>query len=115
MKRCNKLCPACPYIQECKVINDTKFIWKIRNNLNCESTNVVYMIECQLQHCKQRYIGETTYLKRRIMEHVGYVKSEMLSKATGSHFNLPGHNVSHLWVTVLEKVKKNDTIYRKGR
>ena len=77
--------------------------------------NVVYMVECKLDNCKQRYIGETIHLKRRIMEHVGYVKSEMLSKATGSHFNLPGHNVSHLWVTVLEKVKKNDTIYRKER
>ena len=49
------------------------------------------------------------------MEHVGYIKSEIVSKATGFHFNLPGHDISHMCVTVLEKVKKCDTMYRKER
>ncbi len=49
------------------------------------------------------------------MDHVGYVKSVDLSKATGSHFNLPGHDISKMSVTILEKVKKYDTSYRKER
>ena len=34
---------------------------------------------------------------------------------TGAHFNLPGHSVSDLSATVLERVKINDISYRKER
>ena len=39
----------------------------------------------------------------------------MKSKATGYHFNLPGHSIANLTVTILEKVKKHDEQYRKQR
>ena len=35
--------------------------------------------------------------------------------ATGYHFNLPGHSVSDLTVTILEKVRYNNEAYRKER
>ena len=35
--------------------------------------------------------------------------------ATGAHFNLPGHSVANLTVTILEKVKKKCDLYRKQR
>ena len=33
--------------------------------------------------------------------------------ATGQHFNIPGHTLSDMTVTVLEKVKTSDMMYRK--
>ena len=115
MRKCNRPCPACPFIEERKVIRGDNFTWQLRKNFNCESKHVIYMIECSKSNCNERYIGETGYIKRRISDHVGYVKSKVLSKATGYHFNLPGHNISHLRVTIVEKVKKNNTFYRKER
>ena len=35
--------------------------------------------------------------------------------ASGDHYNSPGHSVSDLSVTILEKVKKNCELYRKER
>ena len=37
------------------------------------------------------------------------------NKATGQHFNLPGHSLSNLRVTAVEQVKKSDILYRKER
>ena len=36
----------------------------------------------------------------------------MKNKATGYHFNLPGHSIDNLTITILEYVKKYDTLYR---
>ena len=38
-----------------------------------------------------------------------------MEQATGEHFNLPGHNISNMKVTIVERVKKNDDQYRKER
>ena len=74
------------------------------------------MIECQKQFCKQKYIGETEReLRERISEHRGYIYNKILSQATGAHFNLPGHSLSDMMVTILEKVKSQDELYRKER
>ena len=63
-----------------------------------------------------RYIGETRrILKFRLAEHRGYVTTEDLSKATGEHFNAPGHSVSDISIVILEKVRSTDDLYRKER
>ena len=49
------------------------------------------------------------------MEHRGYISNIFSNKATGHHFNLPGHSINNVTVTIIEKVKKNDTQYRKER
>ena len=54
-------------------------------------------------------------LKFCVDQHRGYVNNEKLDTASGAHFNLPGHSLSDLSVTILEKVKKNDISYRKER
>ena len=62
-----------------------------------------------------RYIGETSrILKFRLAEHRGYVNYGD-DTATGEHFNLPGHSLSDLSITILEQVKKKDDLYRKER
>ena len=72
------------------------------------------MIECSKNNCGQKYIGETERsLKERIMEHVNYIKNRQLDKPTGNHFNKPGHTLANMKVVILEKVEKNNEIYRK--
>ena len=56
-----------------------------------------------------KYVGETKrILKYRFAEHRGYVNNSD-ETATGQHFNLPGHSLSDLTVTILEKVRSNDS------
>ena len=38
-----------------------------------------------------------------------------LNHPTGEHFNRPGHSIDNITITILEKVKVNDTQYRKER
>ena len=74
------------------------------------------MIQCKKDNCDMQYIGETKrILIFRLAEHRGYISNQDTSKATGEHFNSPGHSLSDLSITVLEKVKKNDDLYRKER
>ena len=83
---------------------------------NCESKNIIYLIECNKTNCGQRYIGETERpLKKRLAEHKGYVNNNIISQATGAHFNGRGHTSDNITITIVEKVKKEDTSYRKER
>ena len=78
MKKCKKFCRACPFILETKCINiDRENSWNIEQNLDCNTSNVVYMIECNKENCKMRYIGETKRIfKFRMAEHIGYVQNQ---------------------------------------
>ena len=69
-----------------------------------------------MQKCDDKYIGESERpLKIRFSEHKGYVENNKLNEATGEHFNKKGHSSSDMMITILEKVKSNDEIYRKER
>ena len=88
MKRCGKNCSACPYIKEVKSLNINGNEWKINQNLNCEISNCIYLIECKKDHCNMKYVGETKRIfKFRLAEHRGYVNNNV-DTATGEHFNL---------------------------
>ena len=118
MAKCNKqYCTACPYItigNKVK-INQTKY-WNITRRVSCDTFNCIYLIECKIDTCKQRYIGQTgRLLKYRLAEHRGYVSNKVDTKATGAHFNLPGHSLADLRITIIEQMKNSDLEYRKER
>ena len=74
------------------------------------------MIQCDKDMCRKRYIGfSTRELRKRIYEHIGYVKNKVISKATGAHFNLPGHSTNNMKFTVVEKVRSSDPLYGRER
>jgi hypothetical protein len=115
MKKCGRNCTACPYIREVKSLRVNNTEWKINQSLNGEISNCIYMIECKKDNCSMRYIGETKrILKFRLADHRGYVNSGD-DTATGEHFNLPGHSLFDLSITILEQVMKKDDLYRKKR
>ena len=39
--------------------------------------------------------------------------NKQLEKATGEHFNQPGHQMSDMKITILEKLKLDDSFMRK--
>ena len=83
--------------------------------MNCNTFNIVYAIQCKKERCKEVYIGETKIILRFCLdEHRGYVNNGV-DTATGSHFTGPGHSLSDMSVTALEKVRKNSEPYRKER
>lgn len=115
MKKCGK-CVACSSIKEGRTIKSNKFTWTLNKQFNCKTENVVYLLECDKEYCKQQYIGETERkLRERIKEHIGYAKNKMIHKTTGNHFNLPGHSWLNMKFTVIEQVKSTDRIYREER
>ena len=81
--------------------------------MNCETTNWIYLIECQIFFCKKRYFGETKgEIRTRIAEHKWYINNHQ-HKATGEHFNSKGHTINDMRIT--EKVRYDDLPYRKER
>ena len=105
MKKCGQNCPSCPYIKEDKVVkcSTTNKNVVINSQCNCKSENVIYIVTCK--KCTKQYIGKTERsLDERVREHCGYIRNKHLHQPTGNHFNLPGHQLSDLQVSVLEKV-----------
>jgi hypothetical protein len=117
MTKCGKACTACPFILEGKYMKiDKQTKWIYNKKFTCENFNIIYMIQCEKENCKKQYIGETgRTLKHRLADHRGYVINKMTNKATGAHFNSPGHSLANLKITILEQVKKSDIQYRKER
>ena len=59
--------------------------------MNCMSYNVIYLIECDKDRCKERYVGETgRLLQFRLAEHRGYISNRVERQPTGAHFTQPG-------------------------
>ena len=113
MKKCNK-CVACYYIKEGKSINTEKVKWKIIKRVDCETKNIIYLLECDKNNCQQKYVGETERnFRERVKEHLGYARTKKLNQPSGYHFNLPGHSISNMKFTILEQVRSNDPIYRR--
>ena len=116
MHKCNKPCSICPFVDNKKVIKAKHSEHKVElsKHFDCNTRNIVYIIECR--KCGNQYIGQTmNSLKDRFLDHLGYARREEVEKATGGHFNLPGHKLSDMSISVLEKVKEKNTFYRETR
>ena len=120
MKKCSK-CLACSYIEKGKTVRGknykgNKFIWKIGKQGLCSSSNLVYLLQCDQEKCLKQYIGVTQQeFRERIYQHIGYVRNKQLNKATGEHFNLPGHSIKNMKFTMLEQVKSPDPLHGRER
>ena len=117
MFRCKKNCKICPYVKSCKSIKatHTDMVVHLKKHHDCQSKNIVYLIQCK--KCKwAQYIGETQEtLETRIGQHLGYISRNEQDKPVGRHFNLKGHSAADMEVLVLEKIHQSDAFYRKER
>ena len=116
MKRCNKpSCAICPYVKTGQFIRSTNTgkIVTLTSSFSCETSGIVYIIHCQ--KCFMEYIGQTgRTLAKRFSEHMGYVRNK-LNEPTGKHFNLVGHSISDMEITILEKVHSQSRATREVR
>ena len=93
-----------PYVKVGKSVKSTanKYTVDINTSVNCQSKNLIYLLECK--KCRKQYKGETERtLQDRLSDHLGYVRNAHLTKATGFHFNQPGHKISDMQITITEK------------
>ena len=79
MKKCGK-CVACSYILEAKSVKGTSykgkpFVWKIGRAVTCDSKNTIYLVQCDKDRCRQKYIGMTKNFRDRICQHIGYIRN----------------------------------------
>ena len=103
--KCNNKCSTCRYTTDnLKVFhgNHSKRNFGISNHLDCNSSNIIYLISCL--KCNKQYVGETTQpLKARFQGHSSDVR---LSKDTpvGQHFSSDGHDISDLTIVAIEQI-----------
>ena len=77
---------------------------------------MIYLLECQKENGQQRYIGTTgRQLKKRISDHRGHISKQVSRKATWANWNLPGHSLADLRVTVLKQIIIHTEEYRKSK
>ena len=89
----------------------------ITNHIDCNSKNVIYMIQCN--QCSKQYIGETKRrLKDRFNEHRRPVDNPSnISKPTtvSEHFLTNDHSANDITLIPLELTKSNRDSVRKAR
>ena len=94
-------------------------IWKIYmvhyDQVDFNSEIIVFLIQCDKENCKlKKYVWESEKTtKERISEYRGSIFRKETRHATGHHFNQPGHSLTNIKLTVIEIVKKTDSLYRK--
>ena len=116
MHKCNGSCSICPYVKVQKQVKakHSTAVVQLSKHYDCNTKNIVYILECK--KCGDQYIGQTgNSLRGRFLDHLGYARREELNKSTGDHFNLPGHKMSDMQISVLEQVKEANPYYRECR
>ena len=106
---------TCPYIKTGHLIKSTNTgkMVTLPSLYTCETSGIVYHIRCR--RCYMEYIGQTgRTLAKRFDEHRGYVRNKT-KDPTGQHFNLMGHSISDMEVSVLEKVHSQSRAIREVR
>ena len=108
-KKCLAInCSTCSYINSNSYIFlKNGFIIPIKDNCNCASTNVIYIIRCLF--CDVFYVGQTKRsASARLKEHIKDIKKFVpfinLTSEVGFHFNLRNHNYkNHLQFYIFKK------------
>ena len=97
IQKCSdRRCGTCPYIKEGSIFKIGSRDFKVKNNMSCDSKNLIYCIICG--GCEEFYIGETgSTLRTRIRIHKQHINqpeyrkiklSEHLDKCGNGHFSV---------------------------
>jgi hypothetical protein len=108
-------CLTCKTIETTSTFTSTTFCktHRLKSNVNCGSTNLIYLITCQ--KCDIQYVGETgTTLRKRFNHHRSCIALDK-SNPIGIHFNSIGHDITHLRVTPIETLAIDSKSFRLSR
>ena len=87
----SRLCFTCKHIPNCNSVtsNTTNMSFKLQTDLNCNSNNIIYLIECE--NCGKQYIGQTKRsLRLRFNNHRFDIENERKT-VVSAHFNKACH------------------------
>ena len=75
VRKCGKpRCKLCDCLHTGREITlENGRVFKVRNSMNCETTNVIYLLKCGA--CNKDYIGETNNLRLRINLHRQHIEN----------------------------------------
>lgn len=95
-------CKVCKHMQTTTVVESTNshFKYFIHAKLNCDSSNVVYLLECGV--CGIQYIGQTdTAFRKRFNNHRAHVRS-LPNLPLSRHINSENHPFDSIKITLLQ-------------
>ena len=115
--RCNKTsCTVYPFIEDgCNqyTFYSTGQTFKIKPHITCETSNVIYMIQCT--KCNLQYIGET---KRRLKDRFNEPRRPIINPfssytptVVSRHFLISGHAEDHMILIPLEQLHTSHTLH----
>lgn len=106
---CNgRRCQICKLMQCTQTLKSTNsnFFIKINADLDCNSSNVIYVIQCNT--CQAQYVGQTkSSFRIRFNNH----KSDVLKKPNlpvSRHFRQDGHSINDVSVFLVQSNFKSD-------
>ena len=108
--KCNRRrCTHCLTINEsdCFTSSTISCMHKIKQDLSCISTDVIYLITCK--KCKFQYVGQTHQkCANRMNKHkFDIVHFPDMITNVSEHFNSPGHSIHDFTFMPIEKVSNN--------
>ena len=113
MNKCGN-CSTCDYVQEGKEVRSTQTdaVATINAAVNCRTSRVIYCITYKKQRCRKQYCRKPVSDQHLVsVTGTDGKTGPDLEKAVGAHFNGPGHKVSDMSVTILEKVWNEDPMF----
>lgn len=112
-----KNCVCCGFMSGKDTIFESNNIRAHRGaeGTNCDTSNVIYIIECNKCKRQNQYVGQTRRpLRERLSGHrAAYLQHKNMP--IYRHFWKPGHSLQNMKVTVLEKVKEGEDIEERER
>ncbi|XP_064461611.1 uncharacterized protein LOC135371549 [Ornithodoros turicata] len=95
-------CQICKSMQHTTIAESTSshFRVTIRANLDCNSSNVIYLLQCNA--CQAQYVGQTkTAFRIRFNNHRSDVTKEP-NLPVSRHFSQPGHSINDVSIFLLQ-------------
>ena len=121
--KCNKKrCQVCPYMKQTDCFSDVsggKMLSKNVGDLNCDSCNVVYLLQCKT--CSKQYVGSaTTKFRARFNNYKSswtkHINGQKVPQGSSfhSHFSADGHNGKSDWeVTLIDQADNEISVRRR--
>ena len=101
-------CHTCENVIECSSVisTTTKFVFKIRQNLNCASSNLIYLVQCK--ECEMQYVGQTKRsLRLRTNNHRADIVNER-ETTIANHFNTNTCSIDDFQITPIFECPRFD-------
>ena len=100
---CQNNCIDCNYLRdkgEYFTSTSLKRRFKIRQNVNCHSRNVIYLVTCK--KCKIQGVGETQDFKKRMANYRSCIRNDRITCNIDKHFvNTEGHTLDDFDVQII--------------